>query len=224
MYRARNSNADIFGVIDAESCFGVWLCRVHLIKFFVVALLKIDDRPVARPADLDHREAVGGRISKCHHAVEKAWGGHRETDARLPGQIAGDRSRISGGLFMPKADVPQPFGLRETSQIRDRNTRHAEDSIDSIEFQGIDHKMKPVGDGGRIHFVWHVKHRSLTNPGPVRATTMPQPRSRPMAWRAGHLARSLRRSCHSASWRFVLRCNLASSAPGRYARPTTERR
>ena len=47
MYRARNSNADILGLVDAESRFGVWLCRVHLVKFFVVALLEIHDLSVA---------------------------------------------------------------------------------------------------------------------------------------------------------------------------------
>src|SRR5881398_2955821 len=120
MYGAGNSNTDVSGLVDAESRFCVWLGRVHLIKLFIVALLEIDDGPVARPADLDHREAVGGRVSKCNHAVQKAGGGHRETDPRLLSQVAGDRGRISGRLFMTKADVSQPFGLRETSQIRDR--------------------------------------------------------------------------------------------------------
>jgi hypothetical protein len=78
---ARNSNADIFGFADAESRLCVWLRRVHLIKFFVVALLEIDDRPVARPADLDHREAVGGRIRQRDNAVQKAGGRHLGVDA-----------------------------------------------------------------------------------------------------------------------------------------------
>ena len=33
MYSARNSYADIFGFVDAESCFCVRLRRVQLIKF-----------------------------------------------------------------------------------------------------------------------------------------------------------------------------------------------
>src|SRR5260370_9892341 len=58
---------------------------------------------------------------------------------------------------MPKADVSQPFRLRETSQVRDRDARQAEDGLDAIEFQGVDHKMKPVGGGGRTHFIPHVE-------------------------------------------------------------------
>src|SRR5437667_87309 len=80
---------------------------------------------------------------------------------------------------MPKAYVSKPFGLRETSQIRDRNTRQAEDGIDCIELQGIHHKMKSVGDGGRIHFAPHVKHLSMRKtldryaPGPCQGGTEP---------------------------------------------------
>ncbi len=54
---------------------------------------------------------------------------------------------------MPKADVSDPFRLRQTSQVRDRNTGHAEDGVDTVEFQGVDHKMKPIGDGLRFIFV-----------------------------------------------------------------------
>ena len=71
---ARDSNADIFGLADAERRLGVGLRRVHLIEFFVVALLEIDDLAVARPADLDHRKTVGGRVGQRHHTVQKARG------------------------------------------------------------------------------------------------------------------------------------------------------
>ena len=40
------------------------------------------------------------------------------------------------------------FGLRQPGQIRHRNTRHAVDRVESIEFQRIDHQMKSVGDSG----------------------------------------------------------------------------
>ena len=46
---------------------------------------------------------------------------------------------------MRKADVSQPFRLRQTGQIRDRNTRNVVDGVDCIESKGIDHKMKSVG-------------------------------------------------------------------------------
>src|SRR5438128_9650527 len=105
MYGAGNSNTDVSGLVDAESRFCVWLGRVHLIKLFIVTLLEIDDGSVARPADLDHGEAVGGRVSKCNHAVQKAGGGHRETDPRLLRQIAGDRRCVTSGLLVAEADI-----------------------------------------------------------------------------------------------------------------------
>ena len=102
---ARDSNTDIFGLVNPEGCLGVRFRRIHLIKFFVVALLEIDNFPVARSADLDHGKTVGGSIGERHQAVQETWCGDGQTNPRLLGQITGNRGCISGGLFMPKADV-----------------------------------------------------------------------------------------------------------------------
>src|SRR5713101_3533252 len=104
---------------------------------------------------------------------------------------------------MPKPDVSQPFRLRETGQVRDRNTRQAEDGIDTIEFQGIDHEMKPVRDRVRIYFVFHLKprvSRTIVNSIPIPNLM-------------------LRRSRYCASGRSVRRCSPVVSAPRRYAPP-----
>ena len=153
MDSARDSDSDVFGPIDAVCRFRIRLGRVHLIELFVVALLEIDDRPVARPADLDHREAVGGRVCQCDHAVKKAGSGDRQANTGLSGQVAGDRGRVSGGLFVTKADVSNALGLSQPGQVRYRDPRHAEDRVESVELHGIDHQMEAVGDRGGIRFV-----------------------------------------------------------------------
>src|SRR5579864_8600580 len=53
---------------------------------------------------------------------------------------------------MPKADVPYSLCLRQPGQVGDRNSCNAIDRVDSVEFQGIDDKMKSVGQGGRLSF------------------------------------------------------------------------
>jgi hypothetical protein len=71
------------------------------------------------------------------------------------------KSRRYGGRPRIDREIRKCIGsllLVRDEQVRDRNTRHAADGIDTVEFQRIDHKMKPVGDGVRIHSVWHVKH------------------------------------------------------------------
>src|SRR5271163_1432996 len=59
---------------------------------------------------------------------------------------------------MAKADVSNPFRLCETSEVRDRDTGNAVDGIDTVELQRIDDKMKAVGEGFRLCFVWHVTY------------------------------------------------------------------
>jgi len=62
MYGACQPNTDIFGLANPEGRLGVWFRRIHLIKFFVVALLEIDNLAVARSADLDHGKTIGCSI------------------------------------------------------------------------------------------------------------------------------------------------------------------
>ena len=150
---ACDSNTDIFRLANPEGCLGVRFCRIHLIQFFVVALLEIDNLTVARSADLDHGKTIGGRIGQRHQAVQETWCGDGQTNPRLLGQIAGDRGCISGRLFMPKADVPYSFCLSQPGQICDRNSRNAINRVDSVELQGIDYEVKSVGQSRRFLFV-----------------------------------------------------------------------
>src|SRR5208282_5934150 len=135
--RARNTDADVLGPLDAVGGFGKGLGRVHLVELFVFALLQIDGGPIARSADLYHREAVGGGIRKSHHTVEKAGRRDGQADARLLRQIAGDRRRVTGGGFMAEADIAAPRGLGQTGQIGDRYAGDAIDSVEAVQLQGV---------------------------------------------------------------------------------------
>ena len=85
MYRSCDSNTDILGLTDAEGCLGVRLCRIQLIKFFIVALLEIDNLAVARSTDLDHGKAISGSIGGRDEAVQESWCGDGQTNPRLLG-------------------------------------------------------------------------------------------------------------------------------------------
>jgi len=83
MNRAGDSNTNVFGPVDPVGRLCVGLCGIHLIELFIIALLEIDDVTLARAADLDHREAVGGSIGKCHQAVQKAWRRNGQANSRF---------------------------------------------------------------------------------------------------------------------------------------------
>ena len=102
-------------------------------------MLKVDDRPVARSADLDHGEPVRGGVGQGHHAVEKAGSRDGEADTRFLRQIAGDRRRVAGGLLMVEADVANAFGLSQPRQVGHRNAGHTVDGVEAIELHGLDH-------------------------------------------------------------------------------------
>src|ERR1700753_2454523 len=86
-YRPRKTDTDIPRMVDPICSLGIGLGRIHLVELFIITLLQIDDRAVARSADQDHRKAVGGRISECHHSVEKSGRRDGEANARLLGQV-----------------------------------------------------------------------------------------------------------------------------------------
>ena len=130
---------------DTVGGLGVRLGRIQLIHFLVVALLQIDDLPLAGPADQDHREAVDGRVGQRDQAVQEARRGHGQANAGLLGHVAGDCGCIARMLFMPEADEAHPLGLSQASQVRDGNAHQPKDGVDIVEFQGVDDEMKPVG-------------------------------------------------------------------------------
>ena len=107
--------------------------------------MQVDDFAFAGAADQDHRKAVDGGIGQCGQAVQKAWRGHGQANPRLLGHVAGDGSRIAGVLFMTEADEAHPFRLGQAGQIRDRNANQTKDGVNVVVFQGIDYKVKPVG-------------------------------------------------------------------------------
>jgi hypothetical protein len=124
-------------------------------------LLEVDDGPVARAADLDHGEAIGGGVGQRHHAVEEAGSGDGEANAWFLGQVAGDRRGVAGELLVPEADKADAFGLRQPRQVGYRDAGHAIDGVETVELQGIDHQMKSVSNGGSTRFVRHVKRLSM---------------------------------------------------------------
>src|SRR5208337_2584268 len=69
--RTPDADADVLRPIYPVRGFRIRLGRVHLVELLIVALLEVDDCPVARSANLNHRKAVGGGVGQRHHAVEK---------------------------------------------------------------------------------------------------------------------------------------------------------
>jgi hypothetical protein len=77
-------------------------------------------------------------------AVEEARCRHGQTHARLPGEVARDRSGIAGVLLMAEREHADARGLRHAAEIGDRNARHAVDRVDVVELQRIDDEVKAV--------------------------------------------------------------------------------
>jgi hypothetical protein len=153
---ARDAHADVLGVQHAVSGLGERPGDGELVHLLVVALLQVDDLALARAADQDHREAVGGRMGKRVQAVQEARGGHRETDARLLGKEAGDGRGVAGVLLVAERQHAQALGLCTTGQVGDRNAGQTEDRVDAVQFQGIDDQLKAVGHW-RLRFVGDLR-------------------------------------------------------------------
>ena len=118
--RARDAHADVLGMQHAERGLGERLGDGELVHLLVVALLQVDDLALARAADEDHREAVGGGVRERGQAVEEAGRRHRQADARLLRQEAGDRrgvARRSARDGTRSRACPQPASLRVRSVI-----------------------------------------------------------------------------------------------------------
>jgi hypothetical protein len=142
---ARDADADIFRLVDAVRGLRKRLRRIQLVHLFVVALLEIDDRAIARAAYEDHGKAIGRGVGQGHHSVEEPGGGDGEANARLLRQIPGDRGGITRTLLVAKAEVSHPFRLCQPCQIGDRDPGDAVDRVDSVEFQSIHHQVESVG-------------------------------------------------------------------------------
>jgi hypothetical protein len=59
--RARDADADVFGMQDAKRCLAERLGDRELVHLLVVALLQVDDLALARAADEDHRKQLSSR-------------------------------------------------------------------------------------------------------------------------------------------------------------------
>ncbi len=143
--RARNADADVLRMQNAEGRLAERLGDRELIHFLVVALLQVDDLALGRARDQDHREAVGGRVRERGEPVEKAGRRNGEADAGLFGQEAGDRGRIAGVLLVAERNHTNAGGLRHAAKIRDRNSRHAIDRGQAVELERVDDEVKSVG-------------------------------------------------------------------------------
>ena len=145
----------------AERRFAERLGDGELVHFFVVALLQVDDLALGRAADLDHRKAVGRGVSERGQTVEKAGSRHREADAGLFRQEAGDCRCVAGVLFMPERDDADACGLCHTGEVRDRDARHTVDRVEAVELKRVDDEVKAIrqlplcfhrrGFGFRLH-------------------------------------------------------------------------
>ena len=163
--RPRDADADVLRPVDAIGRLGIGPGGGELIHLLVIALLEIDDRPVARPADHDHRKAVGRGVGQGDHPVQEAGGRDRHADARLLGQVPGDRGRVPGRLLMPEAEIADAFILRQAQQIGDRDAGHAKDRVDPVQLQRLHHQVKAVGHIRRCRRIAHIVHPSESGAG-----------------------------------------------------------
>ena len=159
--RARQADADVGGMQHAEGRLAQRLGDGELVHLLVVALLQVDDLALGRARDQDHRKAVGRGVGERDQTVEKAGRRHREADAGLFGQIAGDGRRVAGVLLVPERDDADACGLRHAAEVRDRDAGHAVDRLDVVELHRIDDEMKAVrqlafcfGRGRRFLFLY----------------------------------------------------------------------
>ncbi len=143
--RARHADADVGRVQHAERRLAQRLGDRELVHLLVVALLQVDDLALGRARDQDHREAVGGGVGERGQAVEEAGRRHREADAGLLGQKAGDRRRIAGVLLVAEREHADARGLRHAAEVGDRDARHAVDGVEAVELERIDDEVKAVG-------------------------------------------------------------------------------
>ena len=142
--RARHADADVGGMQHAERRLAERLGDRELVHLLVVALLQVDDLALGRARDQDHREAVGRGVGERGQAVEEAGRRHREADAGLLGQEAGDRGRIAGVLLVAEREHADARGLRHAAEIRDRDAGHAVDRVEAVELERIDDEVKAV--------------------------------------------------------------------------------
>ena len=166
--RTRQADADVGGMQHAERRLAQRLGDRELVHLLIVALLQVDDLALGRARDQDHRKAVGGGIGERRQAVEKAGRRHREADAGLPGQEAGDRRGVAGVLLVPERDHANALGLRHAAEIGDRNAGHAVDRGEAVELERIDDEMKAVRQltlgFGRIgfHALYYRGHSAVS--------------------------------------------------------------
>ncbi|MGY4297090.1 hypothetical protein ACVWXN_005185 [Bradyrhizobium sp. i1.4.4] len=114
------------------------------IHLFVVALLEVDDLALGGARDQDHRVAVGGGVRERGETVEEAGRRHREADAGLLGEVAGNARGVAGVLLVAEGDHANTFGLRHAAQIRDRDARHIIDGVDAVQLERVDDEMKAI--------------------------------------------------------------------------------
>ena len=143
-----------------EGRFAKRLGNRQLVHLFVVTLLQVDNLALARAADQNHREAVGGGIGQRCQAIEKARGRNRQANARLLRQETSRRGSIAGVLLVTKRNHAYAGRLRLAREVGDRDARQGKNRVNVVEFQGINDETKAVSLFLSCCFVGH-EARSL---------------------------------------------------------------
>ncbi len=146
---ARHAAADVLHATDPVGRLRERPCGAELVEILVVAALQVDHRPVTGTRDLDHREAVGGRIGQRGQAVEKAGPGRRQAHPGPRGEEAGGGGRVAGRRLLPKADVADARRLRPAREVGDRDPDDPVDRLDAVRLQGIHDELEAVGQPRR---------------------------------------------------------------------------
>ncbi len=142
--RAGETDADVGRMQHAERRLAQRLGDGELVHLLVVALLQIDDFALRGARNQNHRKTIRGGVRKCGQSVEEARRRHGEADARLLGEEARDRGRVTGVLLVPERQYADARRLRHAAEIGDRNARHAVDRVDAVELERIDNEVKAI--------------------------------------------------------------------------------
>jgi hypothetical protein len=137
----RIAAADVLDSVHPVGGLGERFGRRKLVEFLVVALLEVNDVPLAGAGYLDHREAVRRGVCQCDQAVEEARRGYRQAHTRLLRQESGRGRRVTGIAFVTEADVADARRLRNARNVGDRDADNAVDGPDVVELEGVDDQV-----------------------------------------------------------------------------------
>ena len=77
-------------------------------------------------------------------AVQESRRRHREADAGLLREEAGDRGRVARVLLVAEGQHAQPVGLGAAREVGDRDPGQRVDRVEAVQLQRLDDELKAI--------------------------------------------------------------------------------